>query len=66
MEDLEYAIFCFFCQLTTDEEVAKELTSLVFYDVLTTLLSGGVPMLFTTEKDKLTATILYVLAQRLK
>jgi hypothetical protein len=46
--------------------VAKELTSLVFYDVLTTLLSGGAPMLFTTEKDKLTATILYVLAQRLK
>lgn len=66
MEDLQYAIFCFFCQLTTDEVVAEELTALVFCDVLTTLLRGDVPMLFTTEKDKVTATILYVLTQRLK
>ena len=64
MEDLKYAIFDIFCRLTTDEQVAMELTSLVFGDVLVTLLKG-VPFLFTTEKDNVTAAVLYVLAKRL-
>lgn len=65
MEDLKYAIFDIFCRLTEDEQVAMELTSLVFGDVLVTLLKRDVPFLFTTEKDNVTAAVLYVLSRRL-
>ena len=65
MEDLKYAIFDIFCRLTKDDQMAMELTSLVFGDVLVTLLKDGVPPLFTTEKDNVTAAVLYVLARRL-
>lgn len=65
METLRYRILDIFLRLTTDEFMAEQLTDLVFADVLVTLLKDGVPFLYTTDTDKVTAAVLYVLARRL-